>query len=120
MGKVEKRDNGKQVITRLQFKTARESPSGGAGFVCDLCTRAGTYKGKKKVQPYTEGAFDELVAVAWVEDEAGKQKAGVLGHPCESSEGERLSTIGIGTRPWQDETAAALAENRRAAKAECS
>jgi len=72
--KVETRDDGKQVPTRLQFKTARESPSGAAGFICHLCTSAGSYKGKKKVQPYPEGAFDELVAVAWVEDEAGKQK----------------------------------------------
>merc|ERR1712078_813157 len=71
--KVETHD-GKQVKTRLQFKTARKSPNGGAGFICDLCTSAGSYKGKKKVQPYQEGAFDELVAVAWVEDEAGKQK----------------------------------------------
>ena len=72
--KVETRDDGKQVPTRLQFKTARESPSGATGFICHLCTSAGSYKGKKKVQPYPEGAFDELVAVAWVEDEAGKQK----------------------------------------------
>merc|ERR1712078_863063 len=72
--KVETRDDGKQVPTRLQFKTARESPSGGAGFLCDLSTSAGSYKGKKKTQPYPEGAFDELVAVAWVEDEAGEEK----------------------------------------------
>ena len=72
--KVEKRDDGKQVTTHLQFKTAREHPTGGAGFVCNLRTSAGRYKGKQRVQPYPEDAFDELVAVAWVEDEAGKQK----------------------------------------------
>merc|ERR1712078_390373 len=71
--KVETRD-GKQVITRLQFKTARKSPNGGAWFSCNLFTSAGRYEDKVRVQPYPENTFDELVAVAWVEDEAGKEK----------------------------------------------
>merc|ERR1712078_464273 len=71
--KVETRD-GKQVKTRLQFKTARKSPNGGAWFPCNLFTSAGRDEGKQRVQPYREGAFDELVAVAWVEDEAGEKK----------------------------------------------
>ena len=62
------------MTTRLQIKTARERPRGGAGFSSNLFTSAGRYEGKKHFQPYLEDAFDELVAVAWVEDEAGKEK----------------------------------------------
>ena len=72
--KVETRDDGKQVPTRLQFKTARKADRGGPGFMCNLRTCAGRSEGKQHYQPYPDDAFDELVVVAWVEDEAGKQK----------------------------------------------
>jgi len=73
--KVETRDDGTQVTTRQQFKTARERPRGVSGFSCNLFTSAGRYEGKWGVQPYPEDAFDELVAVAWVKNKAGKENA---------------------------------------------
>ena len=73
--KVETRDDGKQVPTRLQFKTARKADRGGPGFMCNLRTCAGRSEGKQHYQPYPENAFDELVVVAWVKNTAGEEKA---------------------------------------------
>ena len=72
--KFEPRD-GKEVTTRLQFKTARKAYSGFPGFMCDLRTSAGRYEGKQHYQPYADDAFDELVVVAWVKNTAGEKKA---------------------------------------------
>jgi len=72
--KVETRDRT-QVKTRLQFKTACKADRGGPGFYCDLRTYAGSYEGKQHYQPYADGAFDELVVVAWVKNTAGEEKA---------------------------------------------
>merc|ERR1711972_999156 len=57
--------------TRLQFKTVRAVP-GVAGFTCSgLRTRAGRdEKGKRLFKPYSVGAFDELIAVLWVDSTA--------------------------------------------------
>ncbi|UPR00101.1 hypothetical protein HOP50_04g34150 [Chloropicon primus] len=61
----------KDATTRQQFKTARAASNGVAGFLCDLHTYAGRDEaGKQLKDPYPAGAFDELVAVAWVEGKA--------------------------------------------------
>ncbi|UPQ98704.1 hypothetical protein HOP50_03g20100 [Chloropicon primus] len=61
----------KDATTRQQFKTARAASNGVAGFMCDLHTYAGRDEaGKQLKDPYPAGAFDELVAVAWVEGKA--------------------------------------------------
>ncbi|QDZ20323.1 hypothetical protein HOP50_04g28410 [Chloropicon primus] len=61
----------KDATTRQQFKTARAASNGAAGFMCNLYTYAGRDEaGKQMKDPYPAGAFDELVAVAWVEDKA--------------------------------------------------
>ncbi|UPR03873.1 hypothetical protein HOP50_14g72030 [Chloropicon primus] len=61
----------KDATTRQQFKTARAASNGVAGFMCNLYTYAGRDEaGKELKDPYPAGAFDELVAVAWVEGKA--------------------------------------------------
>jgi hypothetical protein len=55
---------------RLQFKTVSEASADKAGFACILTTSAGIVEGKKTKKPYPVGAFDYLVAVAWVNDTA--------------------------------------------------
>ena len=117
--KFETRD-GTQVTTRLQFKTACKAYSGRAGFMCDLRTYAGRDEGKRHYQPYPDDAFDELVAVAWVKDEAGEEKPGFWVIPAEalkehgylrSESGDvdgkktlRLHSQNIGVQPKQNAT----------------
>jgi len=117
--KFETRD-GTQVTTRLQFKTACKAYSGRAGFMCDLRTYAGRDEGKRHYQPYPDDAFDELVAVAWVKDEAGVEKPGFWVIPAEalkehgylrSESGDvdgkktlRLHSQNIGVQPKQNAT----------------
>ncbi|QDZ21576.1 hypothetical protein HOP50_06g41030 [Chloropicon primus] len=61
----------KDATTRQQFKTASAASNGAAGFMCSLNTYAGRDEAGKRLQdPYPAGAFDELVAVAWVEGKA--------------------------------------------------
>jgi hypothetical protein len=60
----------KDATIRQQFKTAC-TDRGRAGFCCTLFTRSGKDEaGKQLVEPYPADAFDELVAVAWVDGAA--------------------------------------------------
>jgi hypothetical protein len=60
-----------QGETRLQFKTVTPTAPGHAGFYVPLCIHGGrSGEGKNFFDPYPVGAFDCLVAVAWVDGTA--------------------------------------------------